>query len=134
MGCWRWEGDANRSPRHPGNPRTNSLHTTLRFLHATCYVLRATAVESSCLLGMNCLTGHNTLQLYTLYPCVSSATHNCLDEHSGTLYLVPTRDSCHPTAWLDNSIPYNIPTREWQPRANVFIANHRVVSLKVIAV
>ena len=105
-------------------------------LRSSCYMLHATsAVESSCLLGMNCLTGHNTLQLYTFkHVCVSSATHNCLDEHSGTLYLAPTRDSCHPTAWLDNSIPYNIPIREWQPRANVFIANHRVVSLKVIAV
>ena len=25
---WMWNGGANRSPRHSGNPRTNSLHTT----------------------------------------------------------------------------------------------------------
>ena len=94
------------------------------------HALRATAEESSCLLGMNCLAEFNTLQLYTLYTRVTIA---CLSNFIPCAYtrLPPT------VAWHLTTVRtlYNFTqmSRLAAACANVFIVNHHdVVSLKVI--
>ena len=125
----------NSLPEHPA-----FSFRCLSCFSAACYVgtvsllrwhaLRATAEESSCLLGMNCLAEFNTLQLYPLYTRVTIA---CLSNFIPCAHtrLPPT------VAWLHTTVRtlYNFTqmSRLAAACANVFIVNHHdVVSLKVI--